>query len=141
MPEDLMSTLVCAATRGNNVGLMKVLSENSQFDLNCQNGFAIGVSAQHGNDEMVQLLLSCSRCDPSWDGNYAYNEAVSRRYVSTAALLLSDARVAKLANHQNDNAVGVQLDEIIRLRAENERLRERVNVLSRHIEQAHELLN
>jgi hypothetical protein len=135
--EDLMSTIVCAAIHGNNVGLMKVLSEDPQFDLNCQNGFAIGVATQQGDDEMVQLLLSCHRCDPSWDNNYAYNEAVSRGHVSTAELLLNDPRVAKLANHRDD----ASLDETIKLRSENERLREQVNVLLRILQQAHELLN
>lgn len=109
-------SIMTSAVRRNCPNMLKILLEDSTFDFNCCNGFAIGLSSDYGYVETVDLLLKSGRCDPSIDDNYAYRAAVKNRRVDVVKLLMTDRRVSdlaretELANLRNENA---ELKQII----------------------------
>ena len=58
-----------------------------------QDNYAIGVAAQNGHLDVVELLLADKRVNPSADNNYAIRWAAHWGHLDVVQLLLKDKRV------------------------------------------------
>ncbi|PRP82354.1 putative ankyrin [Planoprotostelium fungivorum] len=68
--------------------------------LTLQDNKDIQPAAEHGHHNIVQLLLTHARVDPSTNDNEAIREAASNGHIEVMRLFLADPRVDPSANDQ-----------------------------------------
>jgi ankyrin repeat protein len=89
---------------GYNVITLFLLSHDLFDPSVCyKNDTAIQIASYYGCTEVVQLLLSDNRVDPSAHENYAIRKASEKGHVEVVRLLLSDNRIDPSA--QNNDAI------------------------------------
>jgi hypothetical protein len=93
----------CLVLNNDIFNLKKIMSENPDIKFSHCNFFAIAEASELGHIDVIKLLLSDSRVDPSLWGNEAISRAYKKNFFNIVDLLWNDNRVKDTLFGDNTN--------------------------------------
>lgn len=117
------------AIEKNNLTKIQLLLNDNRFDPSAYNNyytlFAIVFASQNGHSDIVKLLLSDPRVDPTDDNNFSIIMASKNGHREVVKLLLNDNRIipAKYSNYAIQQACQNGHTDIVQLLWQNKKVK------------------